>query len=126
MEASCSANIEWDVRELDVKEICLPKILEYLKNRCMKYFWALLYHDGSCQCEIIDETVPKCTYYHMFVWYEKKEIQRNTMRKAYFSNLPFMQYVRRIYATKGEICYPSVFEYDDVVPHLVSLIRSKH
>ena len=94
MEASCSANIEWDVRELDVKEICLPKILEYLKNRCMKYFWAL-YHDGSVECEIIDETVPKYTYYHMFIWYEKKQMERNTMKKAYFSNLPFMQYVRR-------------------------------
>ena len=85
----------------------------------------MFYHDGSVECEIIDETVEKLTYFHLFIWYKKKP-QKRSSKKIYFSNLPFMQYVRRIYASKGEIVYPSVFQYEDVVPRLVSLINSNH
>ena len=86
---------EWDVREIDVKPSCLNDILYYLKNRLLKYYWMLLFHDGSVECDIIDETVPKLQYYHLFVWYPKTCV--GTKKKQYFSNLPVMQYVRRIY-----------------------------
>ena len=124
MEASTSTEFQWDFREIDVKEICSFKILEYLKSRCLKYYWALLYHDGSVECEIIDENGERFSYYHLFIWFKKQPEKEK--RKLYFSNLPFMQYVRRIYACKCEIVYPSVFQYDDVIPRLVSLMKSKH
>ena len=99
MEVSTSADFEWDVREIDLKEGCSFKVLEYLKNRCMKHYWILLYHDGSVECEIIDENGARYSYYHLFIWF-KKEI-KYAQKKSYFSNTPFMQYIRRIYAWKN-------------------------
>ena len=57
--SSSSTPIQWDVREIDMQEKCLQDVLRYLENRCFKYYWALLYHDGSVECEIFDETVEK-------------------------------------------------------------------
>ena len=81
MESSSSSSstpIQWGVREIDMKEKCLESVLKYLENRCLKYYWALLYHNGSVECEILDETVEKLKYYHMFIWYIK---QPNTPKK---------------------------------------------
>lgn len=67
---SCSLNgndcLDWEVREIDLKENCLEDILKYLKNHCLKYYWMDFFHDGSVECEIIDETVPTLRYHHLF------------------------------------------------------------
>ena len=126
MATSCWNGFEWEVREIDVKQICLEDILKYLENCTLKHYWVLLFHDGSVECEIIDETVPKLQYYHLFIWYHKEAETRRTKKKNYFSNLPFMQFVRRIYSKWGEIIYPHVLDYNDVIPRLVSLINSSH
>ena len=114
----------WDCREIDINEKCLVPILKYFNNRCMKYFWAALYHDGSIECDIINEFGGSNKYYHLFVWYKPGEISNK--RKAYFSNLPFMQYVRRMYMLHGEIVYPTVANLTDVNSRIVSLLNSKH
>ena len=116
---------EWNVREIDVKQNCLEEILKYLENRTLKHYWVLLFHDGSVECEIIDETVPNLVYYHLIVWYQKK-INTRRGKKNYFSNLPFMQFVRRIYSKWGEIIYPKVLDFTDIIARLVSLINSNH
>ena len=123
---SCfTVSVEWNCRELDIKEQRLEQILKYLNNRCMVYYWALLYHDGSVDCEIVSDSGEKYQYYHMFVWY-KNDPNLSSLRKLYFSNLPFMQYVRRTYLLKGEIAYPTVLHFLDVISRMVSLINSKH
>ena len=113
--------IQWSVCEIDMKGKCLESILN---NHCLKYYWALFYHDGSVECEIVDEFSEKLQYYHMFVWYIKEP--KVSKKKSYFSNLPLMQYIRRIYLSQGEIAYPTVFETEDVISRLVSLLNSKH
>ena len=79
-ESSSCTSVVWACREIDMKEKCLEDILKYLNNRCLKYYWGLFYHDGSVECEIVDEFGRKYQYYHMFIWYikhlklEKKKI----------------------------------------------------
>ena len=60
----------------------------------------------------------------MFVWYIKQP--KSPKKKSYFSNLPLMQYIRRVYSNNGEIVYPCVFHPEDVISRLVSLLNSKH
>ena len=124
MDLNFEHEIEWEVCEIDVKKLCLDNILYYLKNRLLNYYWMLLYHDGTVECEIVDETGSKVQYYHMFVWFHKKAVSLE--KKQYFSNLPFMQYVRRIYQKWGEIVYPHVLNHHDIIPRLMSLIKSGH
>lgn len=61
----------WDVREIDLKKLCLDDILYYLKNRQKIYYWMLFFHDGSVECNIVDDTSTQLQYYHLFVWYEE-------------------------------------------------------
>ena len=70
--STSDGSVEWSCREIDIKEKCLEDILKYLNNRCLKYYWALFYHDGSVDCEILNEFGGKYQYYHMFIWYKKE------------------------------------------------------
>lgn len=118
-----STDFEWCVREVDLRPCFIPQVLEYLQNCCMKHFWIFLFHDGSVECEILDEYCQKLQYYHLFVWFK---MPKKATRKNYFSNIPFMQFLRRIYSCKNELCYPTVFKYDDLMARLISLVNSSH
>ena len=61
-------------------------------------------------------------YYHLIIWYKKSK----EGPQQYFSNTPFMQFVRRIHKKYNEIAYPSVHSLYDVEVHVKRLVYSGH
>ena len=116
--------LEWDVREIDVKYTLIDQVIEYLFARCTMYKWVIFLHDQPGDCEIIYNSAnrPK-SYYHVIVWFRTTN---KTGRKQYFSNIPLMQWLRRLYREMGFSVYPIVTEMLDPQIRVSHLISKKH
>lgn len=75
-----------NVREMMIGVNFIDEVLHYLKSRKKLYRWAVFYHTVDDYCQW---TVPH-HHYHLLLWYEPGHGSA-----YYFSNVPFMQFVRR-------------------------------
>lgn len=95
----------------------------YLKGHQKDYRWALFLHEEHHKCDIIPGGKGKpLKYYHMLIWFRQKVDGHG----RYFSNVPFMQFIRRLYKKYNEACYPVVHELYDIEVQIKRLVRSKH
>ena len=78
---------------------------------------------GDCQI-IYDNAVdrPK-SYYHVIVWFKTTN---RAGRRQYFSNIPLMQWLRRLYREMGFSVYPIVTEMLNPQIRVSHLISTKH
>ena len=94
IQESSEVNVKRIVVSFDMKNVkemmfevnLIDEVVHYLKSRKKLYRWAVFYHtvDDYCQWSISHP------HYHMVLWYEP-----GRGSSYYFSNVPFMQFVRR-------------------------------
>ena len=109
----------FDVREFDLRNEYLEKFVKYLEGRHSFYHWVILFHDKNGSCAGVCGDL----YYHVIVWF--KQYSQNG-KKQYFSNIPLMQWVRRMYRSNGNMVYPNVLCYGDIELRIDRLISSGH
>ena len=114
---------EWDVREINVNYTLIDQVIEYLFARCTVYKWVIFLHDQPEECNVIDLSHPNERYYHVIVWFKT---MNRAGRKQYFSNIPLMQWLRRLYREMGISIYPTVTEMMDPEIRISHLISTRH
>ena len=106
------------VREMDLKAEVLDEIVYYLNSHRDKYRWAFFFHD-SAHIYGLNDDMQSC-YYHLFIWYNK-----TSGSGRFFSNLPFMQFLRRM-CFRNKILSPKTYDLYDINVRISHLITSKH
>ena len=118
------AEKEYDVREFNLNFSLVDHLIKYLHTRVNIYKWVIFLHDDHHDCNIYDADLSNPgRYYHVIVWFR---VRARDGSKQYFSNIPLMQWLRRLYRNNGILMYPSVFNMFDIEVRLDRLITSNH
>ena len=120
----CFSEKEYDVHEFDLNFSLVDHVIDYLHMRSSMYKWAIFLHDQHHECNIYKSDLSNPgRYYPVIVWFKTLG---NDGSKQYFSNIPLMQWLRRLYRNNGLMIYPSVFNMFDIEVHLDRLISTNH
>ena len=115
---------EYDVHEFNLNFALVDHLIEYLQTRMNLYKWVIFLHDHHHDCNIFEADLSQpMRYYHVIVWFRRRGRDGS---KQYFSNIPLMQWVRRLYRNCGLSLYPSVFDMFDIEVRLKRLIITNH
>ena len=109
-------------KELDVKVIYMDEVIYYLKGHGKKYCWMIFLHEEHHVCKLLPGNNGKPLKYHLIIWYRKAKEGPG----KYFSNEPFMQFLRRIHRKYNELNYPTIHSLYDVEVHVKHLVYSQH